>query len=40
MREGFVVRSRIERFDNNAGRIIFKMIGEEYLLRKDGTEYH
>lgn len=41
VREGFVVRPVKERYSNEAGRVIFKMIGEGYLLRKgDTTEYH
>lgn len=41
VREGFVVRPEKERYSNEAGRVIFKMIGEGYLLRKgETTEYH
>lgn len=35
VREGFVVRPVTERWDDRTGRVIFKMIGEGYLLRKD-----
>jgi RNA ligase (TIGR02306 family) len=34
VREGFVVRPVKERFDDNAGRCVFKMVGEGYHLRK------
>lgn len=34
VREGFVVRPVKERYDNHVGRVIFKMVGTEYLLRK------
>lgn len=34
-REGFVVKPVNERFDMLAGRVIFKMVGEDYLLRKE-----
>jgi RNA ligase (TIGR02306 family) len=33
-REGFVVRPTTERWDNHVGRVILKMPGEDYLLRK------
>jgi RNA ligase (TIGR02306 family) len=36
--EGFVVRPVKERFHPKAGRVIFKCINPEYLLRKGGTE--
>lgn len=35
IREGFVVKSIKERFDHRTGRVIFKMIGKDYLLSKD-----
>ena len=35
IREGFVVRPVIERWDNRVGRVVLKMIGSEYLLRKN-----
>ena len=34
VREGFVVRPIAERWDHKCGRVILKMIGEDYLLRK------
>ncbi len=34
IREGFVVRPIQERWDVRCGRVIFKHVGEEYLLRK------
>lgn len=41
VREGFVVRPQKERFSEEVGRVILKMVGEGYLLRKgDTTEYH
>lgn len=41
VREGFVVRPQQEKFSVEVGRVILKMIGEGYLLRKgDTTEYH
>lgn len=38
IREGVVVRPITERFDDHIGRVILKFIGEDYLLRKNGTE--
>ncbi len=40
IREGIVIRPVAERFDESVGRAIVKFIGEEYLLRKGGTEFH
>lgn len=40
IREGVVVKPTIERRDFTLGRVILKSIGEEYLLRKGGTEYN
>jgi RNA ligase (TIGR02306 family) len=34
VREGFVVRPVVERHDHRVGRVILKMVGEGYLLRK------
>jgi RNA ligase (TIGR02306 family) len=34
MREGFVVRPVRERWDPHVGRVILKLVGEDYLLRK------
>lgn len=39
MREGFVVKPVVERWDPRLGRVMAKLVGEEYLLRKGGTEY-
>jgi RNA ligase (TIGR02306 family) len=39
IREGFVVRPREERWSDEIGRVILKVIGQAYLLRKKGTEY-
>lgn len=33
-REGFVVKPLIERWDRRVGRVILKMVGESYLLRR------
>jgi hypothetical protein len=33
-REGFVVRPIVERLDNQVGRVVLKLVGEDYLLRK------
>jgi RNA ligase (TIGR02306 family) len=38
--EGVVVKPIRERYDNLAGRVQFKFISEDYLLRKGGTELH
>lgn len=34
-REGFVVKPIKERYDLKAGRCVFKLVGEDYLLRKN-----
>lgn len=39
IREGIVVRPRVERRDEALGRVILKSINPDYLLRKGGTEY-
>jgi len=39
IREGFVIKPMMERQVHGA-RVIFKMVGEKYLLRKGGTEKH
>jgi len=39
IREGIVVKPQIERKEHGR-RIIFKLIGESYMLRKNGTEGH
>jgi len=36
IREGFVVRPLVERWDRSVGRVILKVISEGYLLRKEG----
>lgn len=33
-REGFVVRPTTERWDRRVGRVVLKMVGSDYLLRK------
>lgn len=40
MREGAVIKPLEERWDGIVGRVILKSISDEYLLRKDGTEFH
>lgn len=35
VREGFVVRPTVERIDDCVGRVILKLVGEGYLLRKE-----
>lgn len=35
IREGFVVRPVKERYDDRVGRVIFKMVGQGFLLSKD-----
>lgn len=39
-REGVVVKPAVERLDRRCGRVALKLVGEKYLLRKDGTEKH
>lgn len=36
VREGFVVKPVKERYEEHFGRVILKMVGEGYLLRKEG----
>ncbi len=36
IREGFVVRPLVERVEPGVGRVILKVVGESYLLRKGG----
>ena len=38
LREGCVIRPINERYDGRVGRVIFKLINPDYLVRKDGTE--
>lgn len=40
VREGIVFRPVKERLDRRGRRVIAKCINPDYLLRKDGTEYH
>lgn len=41
IREGFVVKPIIEKYSEElGGRLILKSISEDYLLMKDGTDYH
>lgn len=35
VREGFVVRPVKERWDKHVGRVVLKLVGEDYLLRKE-----
>jgi RNA ligase (TIGR02306 family) len=39
-REGLVIRTAVERFHPEVGRVVLKYVGERYLLRKGGTEHH
>ncbi len=39
IREGVVIRPLEERVDLN-GRVILKVISDDYITRKGGTEYH
>lgn len=39
IREGVVIKPKVERLDNELGRVILKSLSEAYLLRKGGTEY-
>jgi len=38
MREGIVIRPVVEQWDDEVGRVILKLIAEQYLLRKGGSE--
>jgi len=40
IREGIVIRPVVERYHNELGRVILKSVSEDYLLRKNGTEYN
>jgi RNA ligase (TIGR02306 family) len=42
IREGFVIRLATPRYHEHLGtrHVVLKSVGEEYLLRKGGTEYH
>lgn len=39
IREGIVIKPTIERSHKRIGRIIMKAVSEDYLLRKNGTEF-
>lgn len=38
--EGIVVKSKVESYSPKCGRLALKLVGQTYLLRKGGTEYH
>jgi RNA ligase (TIGR02306 family) len=40
MREGIVIKPTTNRWDYSLGRVIVKLVSEEYNLRKTGTEHH
>jgi RNA ligase (TIGR02306 family) len=40
IREGVVAKPLFDRYDHDAGRVQFKFLNEDYLLRKGGTEMH
>lgn len=40
IREGVVIKPVVEGWNQETGRTILKLVGEDYLLRKDGTEHH
>lgn len=40
LREGFVIKPAFERTHDRLGRVLLKMVGEDYMLRKGGTEHH
>ena len=39
-REGVVIKPQIEQQHDDCGRVIFKSVSEDYLLRKGGTEHN
>jgi RNA ligase (TIGR02306 family) len=39
IKEGCVIKPVVNRWDHKLGRVITKMVGEQYLLRKGGTEF-
>ena len=39
-REGFVIKPAADRRAGHGGRVVLKMVGQKYLLRKNGTERH
>lgn len=40
IREGIVIKPVNERIDSRLGRVILKLISDDYLIRKNGTEDH
>jgi RNA ligase (TIGR02306 family) len=40
IREGFVIKPLQERWNQETGRTIAKLVSEAYMLRKNGTEHH
>lgn len=40
IKEGCVIKPVMNRWDYHLGRVITKFVGEQYLLRKGGTEFH
>lgn len=40
IREGVVIRPIVERWNNETGRTVLKLVSEQYLLRRGGTELH
>jgi RNA ligase (TIGR02306 family) len=40
IKEGFVIKPTMERWNNEIGRTIAKLVSDAYLLRKGGTEHH
>lgn len=40
IREGWVLKPVKERWDYKTGRVILKLVSENYYLRQNGTEYH
>lgn len=40
MREGWVIKALKERWNPEIQRTVLKLVGEDYLLRKEGTELH
>ena len=40
IREGWVVKPVVERWHITTGRVILKLVSEQYLIRSKGTEFH
>ena len=40
IREGIVIVPAVERWNARCGRVAFKLVSEDYKLRKNGTEHH